>query len=120
MGAPVVRWQVISPEPDAVAGFYSKLFGWQVKQDNALGYRELLTGAPNGIDGGIWPAPPGQPGTLQLFVEVPDIDACLAEAVRLGAKIIVPRSDLPDGDSMAILLDPTGMSVGVCRLARKG
>lgn len=119
MGAPVVRWQIVSGQPEAVASFYSRLFGWTVKSDNAMAYREVLTGAPKGVDGGIWPAPPGQPGMLQLFVEVPDIDACLTEAVKLGAKVIVPKSDLPDGDSMAILLDPTGMSVGVCRLAPK-
>ncbi len=119
MGSPVVRWQIISPQPEAVASFYSRLFGWTVKQDNALGYRELATGAATGIDGGVWPAPPGTPGFVQLFVEVADLDACIAEATRLGAGIIVPRSDLPDGDSMAILRDPLGMSVGVCRLGKR-
>ncbi len=84
-----------------------------------MGYRQLKTGAANGVDGGVWPAPPGQAGFVQLFVEVADIDGCIAEATKLGAKVIVPRSELPDGDSMAVLLDPTGMSVAVCRLGTK-
>jgi len=118
MGNPVVRWQIVSPQPEAVAAFYSKAFGWNVKTDNALGYRELITGNPRGIDGGVWPAPPQATGFVQLYIEVPDIDASIAEAEKLGATIIVPKSLLPDGDSMAVLRDPTGMPVAICTLGR--
>jgi hypothetical protein len=117
VNATVTRWQLISPEPEAAASFYQRLFGWTVTQGNHLGYREVKSGGTRGIDGGIWPAPAGQPGFVQLFVEVPDLDLCLESAVRLGAKVLVPRTVLPDGDAMAILLDPTGVSLGVCTLA---
>ena len=120
MGAPVVRWQIVSPRPDACADFYRLLFGWTVTQNNALGYRELESGNDRGIDGGVWPAPPEQPGFVQLFVEVPDIDACIAKATGLGASVIVPKSVLPDGDAMAVLLDPTGLSVAICTLRPNG
>ena len=50
---------------------------------------------------------------MQLFVEVGDIDAILAMAQSLGAKVIVPKSALPDGDVLAILLDPAGISAAV-------
>ena len=66
--------------------------------------------------GGVWPAPPGQTSLVQLFMEVADVDDCIAKALTLGAKVIVPKSVLPDGDTMAVLLDPTGLSFGVCRL----
>jgi predicted enzyme related to lactoylglutathione lyase len=115
----VIRWQLVSPQPETVASFYHGLFGWSVTQDNQLGYREVKSGDGRGIDGGIWPAPPGQAGFVQLFVEVSDLDECLEKAVRLGARVILPKSALPDGDSMAILLDPTGISLGVCTLARR-
>ncbi len=119
MGSPVVRWQMISPQPEEAAKFYGGLFGWAVTNDNALGYREVRSQAKGGIDGGIWPAPPGQAGFVQLFVEVSDIDACLAKAARLGAKVIVPKAVLPDVDTMAVLLDPTGLSIGVCSLRKQ-
>lgn len=118
MGCPVVRWQMVSPRPDEVASFYTRLFGWKLSRANALGYRELRAGQAKGIDGGVWPAPQHVPqGFVQLFVEVPDLDACIADAVRLGGKVIVPKSELPDGDGMAVLLDPTGMPVAICRAA---
>jgi predicted enzyme related to lactoylglutathione lyase len=115
MGHPVVRWQIISPAADATASCYAKLFGWTTSQNNALGYRELKTGG-DGIDGGVWPGPPQERPFVQLFVAVPNIDQCVADAETLGAKVIVPKSVLPDGDAMAVLLDPSGLSIGICTL----
>ncbi len=117
MPNPVVRWQIISPEPDRCAGFYQKLFDWKLVKTNALGYREL-TGA--GVDGGVWPAPPGQSGFVQLFVEVPDIETCIEKSTTLGATVVIPKSVLPDGDAMAVMVDPTGLAFGVCQLVKRG
>src|SRR5262245_26490553 len=109
MPNPIVRWQILSPEPDKVAGFYQKLFEWKLSKANSLGYRELGTGT-NGVDGGVWPAPPGVPGFVQLFAEVDDVDATITKATKLGGRVLVPKSVLPDGDTMAVLQDPTGVS----------
>lgn len=120
MPNPVVRWQILSPTPEKAAGFYQKLFDWKLSQANALGYRELTSGEKSGIDGGVWPAPPGVNGFVQLFVEVSDVDAAIAQALKLGGKVLVPKSVLPDGDAMAVLQDPTGISFGLCRLTDRG
>lgn len=113
MGNPVVRWQIISPDPDATVGFYRQLFGWTERRDNALGYRELGTG-DGGVDGGVWPGPPQERPFVQLFVEVPDVEQHVGRATRLGAKVLVPTSVLPDGDTMAVLLDPSGLPFAIC------
>jgi predicted enzyme related to lactoylglutathione lyase len=119
MPHPVVRWQIVSPDPEATAKFYRQLFGWQCSQDNGLGYRELNAG-DGGIDGGVWPGPAGQHPIAQLFVEVPDVEEHIARATKLGAKVLVPASALPDGDVMAVLLDPTGLPFGICSTAKRG
>ena len=117
MGNPVVQWQIVAREPDAVARFYTSLFGWKVKTNNALGYRMVDTGHPRGIGGGVWPSPPEGHNLVQLFVEVDDIDAFIKKATTLGASVIVPKSELPDGDALAIVLDPAGLSFGLYRPA---
>lgn len=121
---PVVSWQIVSTDPKAASRFYERLFGWTVSADNALAYREVRTG-PGGVDGGIWPAsptaaqppganPPGAGGSfVQLFVRVADVDATVARAVELGGRIVVPRTVLPDGDTMAVIVDPTGLPFGL-------
>ena len=113
MGNPVVQWQIVAREPGKVAEFYAKTFDWQVSTGNALGYRTFETGNERGIPGGVWPSPPEGHNLLQLFIEVDDIDAYVARAKANGATLIIPRSQLPDGDAMAILLDPAGLSFGL-------
>lgn len=114
----VVRWQIVTPDPEASSAFHRALFGWSVDRGNALGYREVRSDAGRGIDGGIWPAPPGAPSFVQLFVEVPDVAVSVARATELGASVVVPVSTLPDGDVMAIVRDPTGVTLGLCALKR--
>jgi predicted enzyme related to lactoylglutathione lyase len=110
---------MVTPEPDRAAKFYRDLCDWTLSQANSMGYRELASGESHGADGGVWPAPAGQPAFVQLFIEVDDIDATIARATGLGAKVVIPKSMLPDGDTMAVLLDPVGLSFGLCRLGRK-
>lgn len=117
MPNPVVKWQILARDAEGVARFYSSLFGWTLNADNALGYRELRSGDERGIDGGVWPSGHDVPNFVQLFVEVDDIDGTIAKATAAGAKIVVPKSALPDGDTMAVLFDPQGMSFAVMRRA---
>ena len=119
MPNPVISWQIITPAPDSAAGFYQKLFAWNLSTANALGYRELKSGEDRGADGGVWPAPPDKPSFVQLLMEVDDIDATIARATKLGASVIIPKSVLPDGDAMAVLLDPVGVSFGLCQIAKR-
>ena len=116
MPNPVVRWQILSPNPDQTAGFYEKLFSWKLTNANAMGYRELSSKEERSIDGGVWPAPAADRSMVQLFIEVSDIDTVINKAEKLGASVIVPKSMLPDGDAMAVLQDPTGLSFGICQL----
>jgi len=116
MSNPVVRWQIISPSADAVSEFYCKLFGWQSNRDNLLNYQSIDTGSDKGIHGGVWPAPPEAPTFAQLFVEVDNCEEYLKAATALGATVLMPVQALPDGDVMAILKDPTGMSFGIVQV----
>jgi predicted enzyme related to lactoylglutathione lyase len=113
MGNPVVRWQVVTPCPEEVGRFYVETFGWRVDRDNPLGVREVGTGSPAGIGGTIWPAPPEVPSFVQLFVEVDDVEATIARVTGRGGSVLVPRSALPEGDVMAVVRDPFGMSIGL-------
>jgi len=113
MGNAVLQFQIISKTPEETATFYKSLFGWTVDSNNAMGYRRLNTGTKDGIQGGIWPAPPQSPNFVQLIVAVEDVKSAVANAVELGAKVIIPPTMLPEGDQMAIVHDPHGMAFGV-------
>lgn len=117
MGRPVVQWQILSGNPDRVAAFYTALFGWSVDQNNPMGYRQVDTEAGRGISGGIWPAPPGVNPFVQLFIEVEDMAATVESAVKLGGKVLFPPQRLPEGEEMAVIQDPEGMTFGLVKPA---
>jgi uncharacterized protein len=113
MANPVMQFQILSKTPDDTAQFYSSLFGWSISANNPLGYRQINTGSSAGIQGGIWPAPPQAPTFVQLFIAVDDLKAAVQKGETLGAKLIIPPTTLPDGDELAVMLDPQGMSFGL-------
>jgi uncharacterized protein len=119
MGDPVMQWQILARDPEASARFYGELFGWKIRADNPLGYRQVETEAGRGIDGGIWPCPPEGDGRVQLFVEVDDVAATVAKAQALGAYVVVPPQVLPGGDELAIIADQDGISTGLFKPAPK-
>ena len=105
---PVIRWQIVSPQPKEATSFYANLFGWRVTDQN-----EIDTGTGRGIDGSVWPAPPEARDFVQLFVAVDDVDRTIARATAVGASVIVPKTAMPDGHFVAILRDPHGLSFGI-------
>jgi uncharacterized protein len=117
MAHPVMQFQILSKTPDETAQFYGALFGWKVDANNPMGYRRIDTGSKEGIQGGIWPAPPQSPNFVQLYVGVDDVKAAAGKAEELGARLLIPPTTLPEGDEMAVLLDPQGMSFVLMRTA---
>ncbi len=115
MGHPVMRFQIVAKDPEGASVFYSQLFDWSINRDNALGYRTIDTGSEAGIQGGIWPIPPEAQSLVQLYIEVTDVAGTVDEARQLGAQVLVEPQALPDGDQMAILIDPEGVPFGVFR-----
>jgi predicted enzyme related to lactoylglutathione lyase len=105
--------QILSESPDQTARFYGDLFGWTVDANNPMGYRRIETGANDGVQAGIWPAPPQAGSFVQFFVGVSDLQLALARAQELGAKILIGPANLPEGDQMAVLQDPLGMPFGM-------
>ena len=115
MGNPVTQFQIVTKDPDQAAEFYGKLFGWAIDANNAMGYRVIKTGSEAGIQGGIWPSPPEGHAMVTLFVEVENVKSAVEQATQLGAKVIIPPQTLPDGDEMALVLDPEGITFGLVK-----
>jgi len=87
MGRPVVHFEVIGPDHERLSSFYAELFDWTIDADNPFRYG-IVQRETNfegvGIGGGIGGSPEGMPGHLTFYVEVPDVEAALAQAEKLG------------------------------------
>ena len=119
MGSPVTQWQVITSDPGKHSEFYATVFGWKVNADNPLGYRMVDPGPAKGMPGGFWPAPAETPSFVQLFIEVADIQETIRRVTEHSGTVLIPPQTLPQGEQMAILRDPMGVSFGLVVPAKK-
>jgi predicted enzyme related to lactoylglutathione lyase len=122
MGNPVVHFELIGPDPDALRGFYRELFGWDAPAGAAVADRisdpasySFLEPPPDaaaaagGIGGG-----PGFDSHAIFYVGVADVPLALTEAERLGGTIVLgPQRNEGGGVVVGHFRDPAGNLVGV-------
>ena len=120
MGQPVVHFEVIGRDGQKLQSYYSELFGWEIDANNPMNYgivaREGNTNADGvGIGGGIGPGPEGYGSHVTFYVEVPDVEASLAQAESLsGTRVMGPASPM-EGLELGLFTDPEGNLIGVVR-----
>ena len=111
MGAPVVWFEVAGRNLDSLKKFYGDLFDWKVNTDNPMNYGLVETGSDSGIPGGIFAGEDVE--YVSFYAEVADLEARLEKAEKLGGKVVQPPTPIPDGPTIAMVLDPEGHRIGL-------
>jgi predicted enzyme related to lactoylglutathione lyase len=88
----VVHWELQSRVPEKQQQFFSDLFGWKIDANNPMNYGMVSSGGKDAINGGIG-ATEDQP-RVTVYVQVEDINETLAKAESLGARTLMPRTDI--------------------------
>jgi uncharacterized protein len=120
---PVVHFEIIGQDPESLRNYFGELFGWQfdtsspvaeaVSEPANYGFVDRVTtpdgaGIPGGIGGGV-----GYPGHVIFYVGVPNVEAALAEAERLGGRRQMGPEHAPTGLVIGHFTDPEGNLIGV-------
>ena len=118
MGQPVVHFEIVGKDGEALKRYYADLFGWEIDDNNPMKYgivqREANTNADGvGIGGGISTGPEGYDGHVTFYVEVPDVEAALAQAESLGGTRMMGPEQVMDGLVIGLFTDPQGHVIGV-------
>jgi predicted enzyme related to lactoylglutathione lyase len=98
--------ELITPNAAGAHEFYSKAVGW-TKQGWAHDKSYSMFVASTGPLGAAVENRSAVPRWL-AYVGVPSVDAAVATAVRLGAKVLTPPTDVPNAGRHAVLADPQG------------
>ena len=118
MGQPVVHFEILGKDGEALKRFYSELFGWKIDSNNPMNYgivpREGNTNADGaGNGGGIMGAPEGYEGHVTVYVEVPDVEEALRSAEKLGGSRMMGPDKVMDRLIIGLFTDPEGHTIGV-------
>src|SRR4029079_5072230 len=114
MAHPVVHAEIRSSDPDATRSFFGELFGWTYPTEGAFpGYTFVDTGVPDALYTAISPLQ-GDGDLVTFFVGVDDMAASIADATRLGGRIVQEPVTVP-GVRFALIADPQGHVVGLAQ-----
>ncbi len=113
MPHPVVHFEIIGNDGPAIQKFYGDLFDWKITVDDKFNYGMVETGGAGGINGGISADSHGG-NRVSIYVEVDDLQSYLDKAESLGAKTVLPPSDM-GYVQIAIFVDPAGNMTGLTK-----
>lgn len=112
---PFIWQELVTPDQETSGRFFSKLFGWDLKQVDAgeFGTYTLFQKEGRDIAGMMNPTrdTPGQGSYWHSYIAVEDIEDCAKQTTLLGGAVLVPPHDVPDVGRVCAVSDPTGAIV---------
>jgi predicted enzyme related to lactoylglutathione lyase len=123
MGQPVVHFEIIGVDPVSLRAYYGELFGWEfdssspvsdaISEPSSYGFvQHDATSDGTGIPGGVGGGSGYEPHTL-FYVGVPDVEAALHRAERLGGTRRLGPEHAPSGIVIGHFTDSEGNLIGV-------
>ena len=110
MKHPVMWFEVLGKDSVKLSQFYGTLFGWSFGGDAARYATVDANG--RGIPGGVGAIYPNTRSWVTFYVETPDVAASLTDAEKLGGRVVMPRTELPEV-TIGVFEDPEGHAIGL-------
>jgi uncharacterized protein len=111
----VIYFEIGVDDPEAAAGFYSKVFGWQIeKAADDSDYWYIITGDEEdpGIAGGLVPRFDELNPTINT-IGVPSLDISCRQITEAGGKVLAPKIAVPGEGYVQYCQDPEGNTFGI-------
>ena len=113
--------ELMTTDVQAAKQFYTALLGWTTEEVPGMSYTIVKTGG-TGV-GGIMSCPQqaaGTPPWWGTYVTVDDVDATARKAQELGAKTIMPLTDIPNVGRFYTFQDPQGAVISIITYHMEG
>jgi uncharacterized protein len=123
MALPVVHFEIIGNDPQNLRDYYTSLFRWEfdtpspvaeeVSEPGSYGFLDLVTAEDGtGIRGGVGGGPSYESHAV-FYVGVPNVEAALQQAEKLGGIRVMGPATSPSGLVVGHFRDPEGTLIGV-------
>ena len=112
----VVLFEIPANDPATASKFYADLFDWKIQVDPSFDYHMFQPDpGPGGgfVKVGEAMGMSYKPGEVLIYVSTDDIAATLARAASLGAKILLPKTEIPNVGWYGIFADPSGNRIAL-------
>jgi uncharacterized protein len=113
MANPVVYFEVMGKDHEALSSFFTGLFEWDTSPAGPASYEFVSTG--EAVNGGIGSPPEGGPSYATFYVQVDDLQATLDKAESLGGRTVMAPRNVAENTDVALFEDPEGHIIGIVR-----
>ena len=108
----IVHIEIPTANADESGRFYQQLFGWKITPVPEMNY--TLWEPETGPGGGFTQVgKDAKVGEVIVYVDSDDIENDLKKVEKLGGKVFVPKSEIPQTGWFGIFADPTGNMIAL-------
>ena len=106
--ASIVWFEIPADDVERAKSFYSALFGWKIDRlPGPMEYWRIDTGgSEDSPDGGLLKRQNPQPQGITNYISVASADESAAKVEKLGGKICMPKTAVPEMGYFVICQDP--------------
>jgi predicted enzyme related to lactoylglutathione lyase len=122
-GASPPRWELyegmpcwielVTTDPQRAQDFYAGLFGWEYEVHEDPHSGEHIIARHEGFPVASIRTADGEKSAWRLFLATGDCDASTRQAESHGARVLVPRSELPGVGTKIVLMGPADAEFGL-------
>lgn len=117
--ASIVWFEIAADNVERAKSFYGSLFGWKMdKMPGPMEYWHMDTGGSDGSpDGGIMKRQKSQQG-ITNYIGVASVDEFAAKVEKLGGKVCMPKTAVPQMGYFAVCQDTEHNMFGLWETAQ--
>ena len=118
--ANIIWFEIPADNPERAKKFYGALFGWKINPFPGMrDYWHIDTGGGDDTpDGGLMARKqPGQP--ITNYVRVPSVTRAMAKVAKLGGKVCMPKTAVPQMGYFAVCQDTEKNTFALWEINRK-
>jgi len=103
----IVWFEIPADDVERAKSFYGELFGWKIEKfPSPMEYWHIDTGGSDDApDGGLLKRHQAQPQGITNYIGVTSVDESAAKVEKLGGKICLPKTAVPQMGYFAICQD---------------
>ena len=108
----IMHFEIPADNVERAGSFYSKLFGWEIKEIPGVNYWTITPSGENPVGGGMMKRQnPGQ--GIVNYIDVASVDKYVAEIEKVDGKVILPKTAIPEMGYFALGLDTEKNTFGI-------
>jgi predicted enzyme related to lactoylglutathione lyase len=107
---PIIWWELATHDQEKSVRFFEKVFGWEFRLDESVGFYKMKNGNFTLDGGGIFTLRRAKLPFMALYIQVDDIHAKAKLIQEHGGFIVDPPAELAPGEWLCLFNEPSGVT----------